>query len=123
MARKRRDKTRGARSEDVLDSAVPIANEGAGRQDWEAAEHSRPDLPDENEEGLDALEESMRHMAEDVPLGPLGDDAPALPFGGRGDRPVSKSPDIAGSEGDVPGLTDQGANEVEKEAPPKPRRR
>jgi hypothetical protein len=122
MATKRRDKARTDRHGDVLDEAVPIADEGVASQDWEVAEHSRPDLPDENEDGLDELEESVRHMAEDVPLGPLGDDDPVLPFGGD-EEPVSEPLDIADSEGDVPGLTDQGGNEVEKEAPPKKRRR
>ena len=122
MAKKRRDKARTDRSGDVLDDAVPIANEGVGRQDWEVAEHSRPDLPDETEDGLDELEESVRHMAEDIPLAPLGDDDPVLPFGGD-DEPVPEPLEIAESEGDVPGLTDQGENAVEKEAPPKKRRR
>ncbi len=122
MAKKRRDKARTDRHGDVLDDAVPIADEGVGRQEWEVAEHSRPDLPDENEDGLDELEESVRHMAEDVPLGPLGDDDPMLPFGGD-EEPVPEPIDIAESEGDVPGLSDQGENEVEKEAPPILRRK
>jgi hypothetical protein len=117
MAKSRRHPARNDRSPDVLDSALPIASEGVGRQDWEVAERSRPDLPDETEDGLDELEESVRHLAEDIPLAPLDDDDPVLPFG-VDDKPVSEPIEVVENEGDVPGLTDQGDNEVEKEEPP-----
>src|SRR5258707_12268213 len=81
MAKSRRHPARNDRSPDVLDSALPITSEGVGRQDWEVADRSRPDLPDENEDGLDELEESVRHVAEDIPLAPPADDDPVLPFG------------------------------------------
>ena len=121
MARKRRPPPRG-RSDDVLDRAVPITNEGVGNREWEAAERSRPRLPDENADGLDPLEESVRHMAEDLPLKPLRDDDPVLPFGSD-DKPVIEPPEIADNEGDLPGLTDQGENPVEKDEPPILRRK
>jgi hypothetical protein len=110
MTRKQRDGARGILSEDVLDNpgVVPIENAGVG-QGWEVAERSRPDLPDETADGLDALQESVRHMAEDIPLAPLDDDAPALPFVGDSE-PVAESIDAVENEGDVPGLTDQGAD-------------
>jgi hypothetical protein len=122
MVEKRRHKARGDRSDDVLDSAVPIKNEGVGRRDWEVAERSRPRLPDENADGLGPLEESIRHMAEDIPLAPLDDDDPVLPFGVN-DKPVIEPIEIVENEGDVPGLTDQGENPVEKEEPLIPRRK
>jgi hypothetical protein len=121
MARKRQPPPHG-RSDDALDSAVPIRNEGVGNREWEAAERSRPRLPDENADGLDPLEESVRHMAEDFPLKPLHDDDPVLPFGSE-DKPVIEPPEIIDNEGDLPGLTDQGENPVEKEEPPVPRRK
>jgi hypothetical protein len=116
MAKKRRPPGRG-RSEDVLDSAVPIRNVGVGNREWEAAERSRPRLPDENADGLDPLEESVRHMAEDIPLKPLRDNDPVLPFGSE-DKPVIEPTEIVENEGDLPGLTDQGEDPVEKEEPP-----
>ncbi len=121
MAKKRRPAGRD-RSADVLDSAVPIRNEGVGNKEWEAAERSRPRLPDENADGLGPLEEAVRHMAEDIPLAPLDDDDPVLPFGSD-DKPVIEPPEILDNEGDLPGLTDQGENPVEKEEPPVPRRK
>jgi hypothetical protein len=117
MAKSRRHPARNDRSPDVLDSALPITSEGVGRQDWEVAERSRPDLPDETEDGLDELEESVRHLAEDIPLAPLDDDDPVLPLGVDG-KPVIEPIEVVENEGDVPGLTDQGENEVEKEEPP-----
>lgn len=36
------------------------------------AEASRPDLPGETVDGLDEMEEEIRHQAEDVPSGPRG---------------------------------------------------
>jgi hypothetical protein len=122
MTKKRRHKARDERPEDVLDSALPIENEGVGRQDWEIAERSRPDLPDENEDGLGELEESVRHMAEDIPLAPLDDDDPVLPLGGD-EEPVPEPIEIVENEGDMPGLTDQGENEAEKEEPRIPHRK
>jgi hypothetical protein len=122
MARKRRDKAGGRRSDDALDSAVPIRNEGVGNRAWQVAERSRPRLPDENADGLNPLEEAVRHMAEDVPLAPLHNDDPVLPFGSE-DKPIIEPREIVENEGDLPGLTDQGENAVEKEEPPVPRRK
>lgn len=35
--------------------------------DLSRAEASRPDLPDENADGLDEMDEEIRHQAEDLP--------------------------------------------------------
>jgi hypothetical protein len=37
-------------------------------QDWVEAENSRPTLPDETADGLDDMDEEVRHQAEDLPL-------------------------------------------------------
>ena len=37
-------------------------------QDWVDAENSRPTLPDETADGLDDMDEEVRHQAEDRPL-------------------------------------------------------
>ncbi len=37
-------------------------------QDWVEAERSRPTLPDETADGLDDMDEEIRHQAEDQPL-------------------------------------------------------
>ncbi len=37
-------------------------------QDWAEAENSRPTLPDETADGLNDLDEEVRHQAEDLPL-------------------------------------------------------
>ncbi len=36
-------------------------------EDWIEAENSRPTLPDETADGLDDLDEEVRHQAEDLP--------------------------------------------------------
>src|SRR3954453_13465057 len=114
MERKRRERRRRAeprpvRSEDALDNSgiKPIEGNDGG-QDWAAAEHSRPDLPDETEDGLDPLEESVRHAAEDIPLGPIGENGPALPYVGETEEEAAEALETIENEGDMPGLTDQG---------------
>ena len=37
-------------------------------EDWIEAEKSRPTLPDETADGLDDMDEEVRHQAEDLPL-------------------------------------------------------
>jgi hypothetical protein len=56
----------GLQSEASQDSS--IENEEATVQDWIEAENSRPTLPDETADGLDDLDEEVRHQAEDLPL-------------------------------------------------------
>ncbi len=40
----------------------------ASIEDWAQADKARPTLPEETEDGLDDLEEEIRHQAEDLPL-------------------------------------------------------
>lgn len=75
--------------------------EGIAGEDWVAAEHARPDLPDETIDGLSALEEEVRRQAEDVPLG-----APN-PLLFDDDRPVEPEEALI-NQGEFPGLADQG---------------
>ena len=42
--------------------------EDASLQDWVEAENSRPTLPDETVDGMDDMDEEVRHQAEDLPL-------------------------------------------------------
>ena len=37
-------------------------------EDWAEAERSRPDLAEETADGLDDMDEEVRHQAEDLPL-------------------------------------------------------
>ena len=46
----------------------PIDPDEPTVQDWVEAEHSRPTLPDETADGLDDMDEEIRHQAEDQPL-------------------------------------------------------
>jgi hypothetical protein len=55
--------------------AVEVDNDGGDAgpddisvQDWIEAEKSRPTLPDETADGLDDMDEEVRHQAEDLPL-------------------------------------------------------
>ncbi len=46
--------------------------EDASVRDWVDAENSRPTLPDETADGLDEMDEEVRHQAEDMPLDTAG---------------------------------------------------
>ena len=41
-------------------------------EDWVESENSRPTLPDETSDGLDDMDEEVRHQAEDLPAAPTG---------------------------------------------------
>lgn len=71
---------------------------------------SRPDLPDENDDGLDELTEEVIHQAEDITTG--SNKRPP----GLEDTPVEPREAIE-NQGEFPGLADQG------EESPNPRKR
>lgn len=75
--------------------------DGITSEDWIAAEHARPDLPDETIDGLTELEEEVRRQAEDVPLG-----APN-PLLLDNDEPVEPEEALL-NQGEFPDLADQG---------------
>jgi hypothetical protein len=50
---------------DDQDTADTEGADDATLQDWAVAEASRPDLPDETEDGLSDLDEEVRRQAED----------------------------------------------------------
>ena len=54
----------------AIDAEPDAADESAepSLQDWVEAENSRPTLPDETADGLDDMDEEVRHQAEDLPL-------------------------------------------------------
>jgi hypothetical protein len=104
----------GLYSEDVLDSddRQPIDNDAVG-QPWEVAERSRPNLSDETADGLSPLEEEMRRVTEDVPVGPVSDKRrgpPPLP--GSDDDEALEGLETAENYGDFPGLTDQSEDDT-----------
>ena len=42
-------------------------------EDWIEAENSRPTLPEETADGMDDMDEEIRHQAEDIPADDPGD--------------------------------------------------
>lgn len=64
-------------------------------------DNSRPDLPDENDDGLDELTEEVIHQAEDITTG--SNERPP----GLGETPVEPREAIE-NQGEFPGLADQG---------------
>ena len=48
-------------------SADAVSGEDASISDWAVAERALPDLPDENEDGLDAIDEEVVRQAEELP--------------------------------------------------------
>lgn len=55
------------RSPDLQGRDTSMDPESMTLEDWVEAEGSRPNLPDENAEGLDEMEEEVRRQAEDLP--------------------------------------------------------
>ena len=57
------------------DAPVPPSTEDDGTplQDWIEAENSRPTLPEETADGMDDMDEEIRHQAEDIPADDPGD--------------------------------------------------
>lgn len=85
----------------VIGREVQEEVDGTTLEDWVAAEHARPDLPDETIDGLTDLEEEVRRQAEDVPLGAPN---PLLFDDGR---PVEPEEAMV-NQGEFPDLADQG---------------
>ena len=56
------------RSPDLEGRDTSMDPESMTLEDWVEAESSRPNLPDENSEGLDEMEEEVRRQAEDLPV-------------------------------------------------------
>lgn len=79
--------------------------------EFASIDNSRPDLPDETEDGLDPIAESVRHMAEDITTG-----SDYRPIGLDDDAPVEPREAIE-NQAEFPGLADQG------EETPSPRKR
>ncbi len=48
-------------------------DDGTPLQDWIEAENSRPTLPEETADGMDDMDEEIRHQAEDIPADDPGD--------------------------------------------------
>lgn len=85
----------------VVGREIEDETDGITAEDWVAAEHARPDLPDETSDGLTELEEEVRRQAEDVPLG-----APN-PLLFDNDEPVEPEEALV-NQGEFPDLADQG---------------
>jgi hypothetical protein len=58
--------TFGRDIDDLDEQAAPTSAEDATAQDWIVADAARPDFADETVDGLDEIEEEVRHAAEDL---------------------------------------------------------
>lgn len=108
------------RKEDFLRRELHPAPQGQATEtrvvpdpEFAAVDNSRPTLPDETEDGLDAVTEEVRHQTEDFPTGA---GRPDLDQGL--DEPVEPEEAIE-NQGEFPSLDDQG----DRSEPPKRRRK